>query len=176
MEQKVLENIFQNDPLSQFFYGGCYFQDTLPKLTIGKFFLLNTSFQKSPIGEHWIGIDLRFKNKIMWLCSYNTKPRSYKLVWQRLKQLGNFTICCFPKRLQCPTVTNCGIFVAFMIYQCSRGVDIKSMMRYYFDNMNVYKATLFVTIVSRVLFRLNSSVEELLYDPIFASQQDAING
>ena len=127
------------------------------------------------LGEHWLLISLKNdKNILSWFCSYGTNPRQYSHIWKRIKDTGR-SVAVFPKRLQAPFVTNCSIFVVFFAYFNVRGESVKDMMKYYFKNLDLYKATIFVTCVISRLFHLPDNIETLLYDSEFALRQE-ING
>ena len=173
MDQDTLERLLKSNLLISSPYAGCYFRDTLPELEDDKVYLINTCFSSSEIGEHWCACDLRFPKKVLWLCSYNTRPRSFSLIWQRIKAT-NRTICCFDQRLQAPQLSNCSIFVCFFLYMTSRGIGPKAMTKYFFREKDLYKISLWVTEVTRILFNIKASTESLLYDPIFVAEQEAL--
>ena len=169
MDQHTLELAIRGDPILKNTYKGCFCRDEIPNIANNSVYLINTALSSS-VGEHWVAIDTCHEGKIFWLCSYHTNPRQFKLIWIRICATKR-ALYTFPRRLQAPVLTNCGPFILFFLYMTSRGLTPEDMMKQYFENRDIYKNSVLVTEVSRVLFRLTDTVEDLLFDSGFSLEQ-----
>ena len=176
MNENRLEQILRSDPRIEQIYEGSFCRDNLPVLKPNRIYLINSDYSSGP-GEHYILLGTlgspilghKYSNKkIQWCCSYTTSPRSFPHIFKRIKDTGR-TICTLRRRLQAPGATNCSIFTIFFAYCLSRGIDPAKMIKLFFKNIDVYKATIWVTVVIQTIFNLNESVERLLYDSNFGA-------
>lgn len=174
MDQEVLEIALKSDLLTKKAYSGCFCRDELPKIASNSIYLINTSTKLDILGEHWTSIDTRYDGKVLWLCSYNTHPKDFNHIWRRICDTKRKLIT-FPRRLQAPNLTNCGVWTCFFIFMTSRGLTPQDMMEYYFEGRDIYKLNIWVTVVTQTLFHLKGGIKQLLYNSSFAAEQEKLN-
>ena len=115
MEQNRLEFLLKSDPLIARVYGGQYCRDDFPRIEENRLYLINTCLSTEK-GEHWLICHSLIPKKIAWLCSAGTNPRSFPLLWKRVRE-ANKTISMLPSKLQASQLTCCSVRISFAIYR-----------------------------------------------------------
>ena len=187
MDGKTISQALESDKFCKNIFQGIYSQDTVDHILPNKCIIFNTSLSTDPVGEHWITILNLRPNVIAFLCSYKTSPEDYPPIFDLLKASGK-KIYVLPRRLQGDITSVCGCYSLWFVFLASRHFTPGEMMRQFFPlppphpsstrrkSYNKYEYDMFVSIVTREIFKIKAGVPKLLYNQNFIKAQDRQHG
>jgi hypothetical protein len=107
-------------------FGGVYPANRVPRLRVGKGYVLNNMCDQSP-GMHWIGLYVTNK-RIELFDSYGLGPMIYTFVPRNKTILYNTT------QIQGPNSNSCGQFVCAFLINRVHGITMKQFLSSFTNN------------------------------------------
>ena len=165
MNSKELSDICKNDFLINKHFRGVYSIDNIPEPVPNSFFIINLSKQNE-YGTHWTLLFMSRPDKkiIYFICSLNTNPKKYKLLYSIILKTG-YRLWTVDRQLQSNRTTSCGAFVIFFAWLCSRSFSPPEIVKLFFTHhatSELYKNDLLCTTIISTIFNLRSASELLL--------------
>ena len=131
MLASTLARALTEDYYTNQIFDGIYSRDEIPILKDKKAIIVNLDTKNQP-GSHWLVISLCRANFVDYLCSFQSDPSQYSLIWTRLCET-NRILYQFPRLLQSRNyITNCGSWCLLNFYFVSRGFTPPEIISYYF--------------------------------------------